>query len=364
MGTRWRNACLVVAVVAVGMMLVFGCGQDDDASTTDSTTTSVEDAGTPETTDFATGWRQANNGFGARVIAHSDTLGVVAIDDRGVVWWSAEGVAWEATNNGTPLTDTPFTRVIAGGPGFVAIAEDRMEPPTYPRLWVSADGMSWERLPEDVLVAPSTPLFIRGIAASPAGVLITESLGGYWLSSDGLTWERYASEDFIATGGVRGFAGVRTEGFEIVLSADGRSFESTGRAGLGFCPGTTPLIYDESLVAVAWCRGGSDPAVIDTSVDNGLTWTRARNNQVQGEPISLTGSSELGLFAAYKTADSRLALLHRDEEAGWLHVPLAEPVPAPSQLLAVGTRLLAIMGGEEGQPAQEMWVWAADANAV
>ncbi|HYH27453.1 MAG TPA: hypothetical protein VEA19_01610, partial [Actinomycetota bacterium] len=166
---------------------------------------------------------------------------------RVVIWTSNDGRAWtevpidpdvfppaEAAANraggpGVKIQD-PGSRIdhIAWGPGgFVAIGSDGGEVihggparETAIAVWVSEDGLEWERVPTGVFTSrypnelkyASPVLFgVEGVAAGPAGYVAVGSDGGcrfgfdpprpcpapsevvIWTSSDGRSWTRVRS---------------------------------------------------------------------------------------------------------------------------------------------------------------------------
>jgi hypothetical protein len=91
--------------------------------------------------------------------------------------------------------------VTRGGPGFVAVGCEEGEPSAYndgwyhrvPGVWVSADGESWDRLPQDAVIDPGlelTPTTCPArVVATDTGVIAIGDWGDRtWASSDGLTW--------------------------------------------------------------------------------------------------------------------------------------------------------------------------------
>lgn len=121
-------------------------------------------------------------------------------EERPVVWVSDDGVDWERIEDETGVFDIPaagdIDSVAVGPSGFVAVGEERIaegDNPAFGVVWVSADGLEWERvrLGDEGTGRPMS------ITASQAGYVV---LGFYsaddaiystrlWTSTDGLSWD-------------------------------------------------------------------------------------------------------------------------------------------------------------------------------
>lgn len=134
-------------------------------------------------------------------VAASD-LGYVAIAAHctnecfgGVLWYSADGLSWSDTS--TAITGGILAHLVAGGPGFVAIAIDPFaagSPGVTPTVLVSADGQSWESdQPADLLEANVHALGSTGdlLVALGTGSTDAGQRPGGWISADGRSWDRY-----------------------------------------------------------------------------------------------------------------------------------------------------------------------------
>jgi len=111
-----------------------------------------------------------------------------------------------------PTFDGGFLNaVVAAGPGLVAVGSDEL--PEDAAAWVSADGTTWERIASETFsgVPDENGLegsqFMADVTAGPGGILAVGSYehkqeddidAAVWLSPDGLVWERI---DAAALGG-------------------------------------------------------------------------------------------------------------------------------------------------------------------
>ncbi|MGI9648853.1 MAG: hypothetical protein ACR2OI_10065, partial [Acidimicrobiia bacterium] len=138
-----------------------------------------------------------------------------------VMWFSADGEAWELVGEET-FTTAEVNQVGAGGPGFVAagidcVGGDLQDCNAVPAIWTSPDGRSWRRVPHDPSIFPGcldqgdhqinpylAPMLtgcatgdyrpaVTRIAASDRGFMavgIDPTWTPLWHSLDGLVWAR------------------------------------------------------------------------------------------------------------------------------------------------------------------------------
>ena len=149
------------------------------------------------------------------------TIIAVGVESDGAVgeaaiWLSEDGLSWsrvpfaEAESGWREMRDVA---VLPDG-GVVAIGitggEDEPQDGTKFAVWLSDDGVRWERQPSSALaVGGNAARLIRGVAAAPHGLrafgvtwfdVAGSSDGATWISDDGLTWLA-ASWDDPALGG-------------------------------------------------------------------------------------------------------------------------------------------------------------------
>jgi hypothetical protein len=130
--------------------------------------------------------------------------GFVAVGRNGSaagVWTSPDGVTWssvESTDFGSVQEPAEMFGVAAGPGGLVAVGSGGFDPDHWglgfggePIVWISDDGVEWERLPVDTFGDPST-FFFESVEASDAGFFLESSRDDglrMWQSVDGIVWE-------------------------------------------------------------------------------------------------------------------------------------------------------------------------------
>jgi len=125
-------------------------------------------------------------------------------DDRdAAVWTSIDGTVWDRVPHDPEVFGGPrnqeMNAVAAGGPGLVAIGYDASPGAgSHAAVWVSADGLSWQRIPGgDAVFGGAQTVEMAGVVAGGPGLVAVgglTSVGGYdaavWTSSDGTVWQR------------------------------------------------------------------------------------------------------------------------------------------------------------------------------
>lgn len=236
---------------------------------------------------------------------------------NGVILTSTDGVNWSRLAEDDPALNLGAVLIYGvtdGGPGLVAVGfgcEDDAEPCMgYPTVWTSGEGTSWDRSPAD----PD----VFGESGALVDVVNTEhglvAAGGFytgdeeaplmqptvWLSPDGIEWERVwqgEAYDYSAATLITGFQALATsaEGHVVGVgtatddqgdfvgavwtSADGRSWERIDPNSPTFASNTDS---DVAVQDVAWGPGGFVAVGSDGGTEiaiwhspDGLTWTRA-----------------------------------------------------------------------------------------
>ena len=184
-------------------------------------------------------WERAWTGDGAGMASAlaESSVGLVAIGNEpldtgfaiGAVWTSADGTEWqrvphdpEVFGDGREATWNMID-VAAGAAGFVAVGTDG----TDAIVWISPDGVAWERVPHDPEAFSGTSMsrvipWGSGYLAAGPEQAIGEDLGGpvagmpsapsrptIWVSPDGRTWHRIGIGDENAVGEVWGLGEFR-----------------------------------------------------------------------------------------------------------------------------------------------------------
>jgi hypothetical protein len=208
---RLAVAVLIVLVVGVWLVGPRGSISGPPASTASGapTASSGTSALAPTATAGLTAWTHLNwreaqvEGSGPIVAGTSWSGGYVLLTagdapgTNGVIWYSADGRAWErgVQSNGGKFEGMRFVGVAAIGGRLVAVAqfEGALTPAPEAVVWYSTDGAVWFPSPDsDTLFSGRS---VAGIAAGPDGFVVygTTKFGqptrpAMLYSSDGVNW--------------------------------------------------------------------------------------------------------------------------------------------------------------------------------
>ncbi len=134
---------------------------------------------------------------GPGLVAVGNECGADCTTISAVVWVSVDGVTWERPEVDPAVFEegTLLTAVTGGGPGLVAVGlEQTQEGGSAAAIWVSEDGFNWSQAPaiEEFAEISRVPL---GVAASGSRLVAVGSgsdeqgiFGRIWISDDGLAW--------------------------------------------------------------------------------------------------------------------------------------------------------------------------------
>jgi hypothetical protein len=229
-------------------------------------------------------------------------------DGDAAVWVSADGLAWSRVLAGEAVfggaADQAMVMVAAGGPGLVGVGYDFSGGDGEATVWTSPDGLTWSRVPADEAVFGGTgDQVMAALAAGGPGLVAAgyDSSGGdrdaaVWVSPDGLAWDRVPGNEGVFGGGAdqtiwsvtAGGPGLVAAGYDssggdrdaaVWVSPDGLAWDRVpGNEGV-FGGGADQTIWSVTaggpgLVAVGDdVSGGDGDAAVWTSPD-GLAWSR------------------------------------------------------------------------------------------
>ncbi len=349
--------CMILAAVLV---LAAACHNGEAATTsvttsTSSTTTSTTSTSTtttstlPVTTTMAPlpegTWHRVpddyevlgGNGYQVMysLVAFNGQLVAVGEDNyhwgsRAAVWFSADGITWDRVPNDEELFsgysyEQMYSAAIWDGRLF-AVGLDSSGGDADTGIWTSADGVTWESGPHDEEVFGGAEVQAVHMVTAWAGGLaaggVDSSGGDYdaaiWTSADGITWERVPHDEEIFGGFL-----------------DQRIFSI--------------IAWNDGLVAVGADQiGGDEDAVVWISTD-GITWEWAPHDeeifggdedQIMTSIVAWNG----GLVAAgYDSSggDQDAAIWTSVDGITWDRVPLDE----------------AVFGGAGDQAVNTLTVW-------
>ena len=266
-----RHLAIALALVAGGCGGTIGGGV--------ATTTSLPPVETAAPVDVSSlGWARVAHDeavFGGgddqvinSVVAEGPGLVAVGSDASGgdldaAVWTSSDGLTWSRAAHDEEVfggeDDQSMSRVIAGGPGLVAVGSDGTNlrgKNIDAAVWTSSDGITWSRVPhDDAVFGGDGDQVIKGVAVGGPGFVAVGSEtikfnvdAAVWTSPDGITWSRVPHDEAV-------FGGTKDEAMLSVV-AGGPGLVSVGSFG----------------------KGGDHDAIVWTSTD-GLTWSLVAHDE-------------------------------------------------------------------------------------
>jgi hypothetical protein len=145
---------------------------------------------------------------------------------RAAAWWSTDGRAWTATSPDASFADARMNGVTVGGPGFVAVGS--ADDGGSAAVWTSTDGERWTRVPDGTgFGGGGLRIAIASVAAGPHDLVAVGSRDDagngsptVWVSSDGITWRRVPDDPSFGGGEMA------------AVAVGGASFVAVGTLGL------------------------------------------------------------------------------------------------------------------------------------
>jgi hypothetical protein len=250
----------------------------------------------------------------------------------GAVWTSPDGRTWsrvEAEPSVFGDTDTErdqvITDVVAGPTHLVAVGVDGRPGDFDGAVWLSSDGLAWERVSDHVFEGAGNQAIHAVVHTSDLAVAVGEAEGSpaVWVSQDGHSWSRGAIDGTPADAGVQpgaifdvavggpGLVAVGSSGQPeypaVWLSADGRSWsrlpgavagDGSGVEEADTHPGRMTLVAagDPGLMAIAataqfdW-RSFAQPVVWTSS--DGFVWQRPEGGFPEPPPGSMVALGDV-----------------------------------------------------------------------
>jgi hypothetical protein len=140
------------------------------------------------------------------VVAFDSGYVVVGSDESGgdmdaAVWVSPDGLSWERVSHDESSLggDGPqrMNDVVAGGPGLVAVGADGSgEGPVDAAVWTSTDGTTWEKVFVEALEGDRGVQEIEAIVVTDSRLVavgwdgVSDGSAVVWTSDDGFGWSR------------------------------------------------------------------------------------------------------------------------------------------------------------------------------
>lgn len=281
-------------------------------------------------------------------------VGFSPVDGRqdGMVFASSDGISWNRRAEADPALTEGTALIFAvteGGPGLVAVGtgceDDTAACATHPTVWTSPDGSSWTRSDADAAIFTESGAMLD-VVTTGVGIIATGHVSELrddvllrrptvWLSEDGVDWERVWQGDPIDAGKspfVPGFhalavdldgaiLGVGTAenttgelAAAVWVSADGRFWERIDPDLAVFGSQTVMLDItrgEDEFIAVG-SEAGIEAALWQSP--DGRTWSRI---DISDQPFDTTGTlgSVAALDSGYVAAGPHG---FADQRGGWV----------------------------------------------
>ncbi len=135
-----------------------------------------------------------------------------SLDADGAVWTSADGITWSRVTHSRAVFggegNQEMISVTAGGPGVVAVGSDKWGANEDAAVWTSPDGISWSRVTHnDAVFGGEGAQRMIGVTAGGPGLVAVGWDGSamvgdaaVWVSADGITWARVPHDEAVFAG--------------------------------------------------------------------------------------------------------------------------------------------------------------------
>ena len=136
---------------------------------------------------------------------------LVGFDADAAVWTSPDGVTWSRVPHDEEVfggrSYQAMRELTAGGPGLVAVGEDRSRDfdDGDVAVWTSVDGITWSRVPHDEENLGEGQ--VTSVTSVGSGLVAVGNVGSdagddaaVWTSTDGITWSRVPHDEAVFAG--------------------------------------------------------------------------------------------------------------------------------------------------------------------
>ena len=198
------------------------------------------------------------------------------------VWTSRDARTWERVGDDPavfgdeasandhvgvqPNANQLITDLASGPLGLIAVGAEGKPGDLDAAVWVSADGLTWERVPHDEGVfGGEGDQFIRSVVQTAGAAVAVGASGGHaaaWMSSDGSAWTRARIEH------------AESDGFSVLNDV------AVGNVGL-VAVGGVDLDWDNSGLGSSTPRPTAEPAMWFST--DGTVWNRAPDPTLESE---------------------------------------------------------------------------------
>ena len=288
------------------------------------------------------------------------------------LWTSRDGLSWTlaATHGISPRQPGDSVDVVTSTPdGFLAGGSQRTSSGSQAVLWVSQDGVRWQRLAAAQLgltEAGATAGNIDFATSQGAATVISDRGSGAWLSTDsGSTWSAAAIP--VDHGARKAISGVSFDGSGLIavrpgvtaggasdgvayFSPDGRAWQYAGT--IDAAGGWAPAVVKGSRYGfVVTGTTSKNHYVAYTSTGAGVTWqpTGSLGDRAAGPDLSATlgpGGTVVAVGSQSRTATGQQAVFVTADRAG--HVWPVSLARVPGGLIPeVAVHGTVVAGGEQ-----------------
>jgi hypothetical protein len=279
-----------------------------------------------------------NDGFAPHgIAANPDEIVVVgdqAIGNEsdGRIWVWRAGV-WTKVDVATPEIGGPgfqqvATVVESPSGGYVAGGVVEKAGVAVPSIWISANGLEWQRLPDATVPVDGSGAAIHRVVVVQGGLLASGNSGGHpllWQSTDGRSWS--------VVGGIA----PEKPGLLVIAAADGsQTMLVVGREG-----GSRLL---RSANGGAWTRADQGPAF--------------PSKTSTGAELRDVASGSGRLIAVGTDGQGRPLVMLRARGSGWVRVPFDDPA-ARFEAIAANRGTFAIVGWRKLSGRARLAIWTS-----
>lgn len=265
-------------------------------------------------------------------------------DADAAVWTSLDGTTWSRVPHDERIFGGKGNQIMndvtRAGSGLVAVGSSGPEGMEHAAVWISPDGVSWSRVPDDAAVfGGSGPTFMASVDAGASWIVAVGYTHAWtrgdpapvWISRDGLTWSRVPDHEGV-------FGGAWLSG----VAVGGSGIVSVGRVD------TDAAVWTSPADRMRWSRVPHDEFVFGgyaSSIMNSVIFS--------GSTMVVVGAT------SWPTSPVGEAWLSADGTT-WSRVAHTGPM-TPGMMngvTGVGGRLVAVglVVGDEAGPDASVWV--------
>ena len=318
-------------------------------------------------------------------------------DRDAAIWTSTDGLGWTRVPHVEAVFGGADAQLIAsvtlGGPGLVAVGLDGSGGDFDAAVWISEDGLVWERVAHDETSLGGVNFQAMQSVTSSDSRLVA----AVWYSDDGLDWRRVLRNEelfggpneqdinAVVSGGPRfvaaGFDESDAPGdrdVAIWISSDGQEWERVPHDEELFGGAEEQVVMavasgSQGLVAVGHDEAGADRDAAVWRSDDGFIWSKTEADEASlggdGNEVMMAVAADEGRLTAVGRADAggaRWAALWTSKDAlKWEREPSGSSFEGGTHrpvMLGVadrdGARVVVGADGTDGDDDAAAWVYS------